>query len=93
MTKDMGRGLGPEVYLIRKAVPGVYRIQVKLFNALGRTITYVFFFVIPNLIFSRPVNAMVRIYTNFGTPHVKERCTMATLKEDKQVVTVATVTC
>eukprot|EP01126_Amoeba_proteus_P001804 TRINITY_DN10551_c0_g1_i2.p1 TRINITY_DN10551_c0_g1~~TRINITY_DN10551_c0_g1_i2.p1 ORF type:complete len:195 (+),score=44.42 TRINITY_DN10551_c0_g1_i2:108-692(+) len=79
LTKDMGCGLGPEVYLIRKAIPGDYRVEVKLFSSRGKTVL-------------RPVTAMVRIYINYGKKNTEEYLTLNFLKEEKQVVHVATVT-
>lgn len=38
-TKDMGRGLGPECYMIKKASPGEYGVFLKLFNGNGKLIT------------------------------------------------------
>jgi hypothetical protein len=90
LTKDMGRGLGPEEYLIRRAPPGEFKIQVKLFNSLGRTVTCVP--VGPILQpFRRPVTAMVKIYTNYSTHYVKEYSAMVYLQADKEIVHVASV--
>jgi len=79
LSKDMGGGLGPESYLIRNAPPGSYKITVKLFASKGRTVLH-------------GVTAMVRIFTNYGRPELeKEFLTLARLKDDKEVVHVATV--
>lgn len=38
LSADMGRGLGPEAYLIRRAIRGEYRVSVKVFSARGQTV-------------------------------------------------------
>jgi len=78
LTKDMCGGYGPEVYQIRNAPKGTYRVQVKLFASKGRLTTY-------------GVTAMVRLYTKYGTAEECEYLHMLRLREDKETVDVAQI--
>ena len=78
VLQDMSNGLGPEEYLIRRAVPGLYRIEVELFNAKSKTVT-------------QPVHALVHIYLHWGTEQQQCYVNLVALQHDKQRVHVADV--
>jgi len=78
MSKDMTGGLGPESYLIKNAIPGEYKVSVRLFATKGRTVFH-------------GATAMVRIYTNYGKNEEKEYLHLARLSEDKEVADIATI--
>jgi len=79
LSRDMVRGLGPEEYMIRKAVPGKYEIKVRLFASRGQTV-------------GQDVSAQVRIYTHYGdTEKEKETISVVRLSTNRQVVHVANV--
>jgi hypothetical protein len=78
LLQDMSNGLGPEEYLIRRAVPGLYRIEVELFNAKSKTV-------------AQPVHALVHIYLHWGTEQQQCYVNLVALQHDKQRVHVADV--
>ncbi len=78
LSKDVANGLGPEEYLLRRAVPGLYRIEVELFSAKSRTV-------------AQPVHALVHVYLHWGSAHQQCYVNLVALQHDKQRVHVADV--
>jgi hypothetical protein len=78
MTQDVTRGYGPEMYTLRKAVPGTYAIRVKYFSsdrnrASARTKVY------------------ATVIENEGTPRERVTRKVVTLADGKEMHDVATV--
>jgi len=78
LSKDMTGGLGPESYLLKTAVPGEYKIKVKLFASKGLTVFH-------------GVTAMIRLFTNFGKEGEREYLHLVRLSQDKEMADIATI--
>jgi len=79
LTKDMSRGLGPEVYQIKNAVLGCYTVYIKLFAARGRTVL-------------QPVTARVKVFLNYGIPELeRDSVFVVQLEKEKERVDVAKI--
>jgi len=53
LSRNFTKGYGPEEYMIRNALPGEYKIMIKLFNSFSRY---------------TGTTAQVRIWTHFNHP-------------------------
>ena len=76
-TADVTQGYGPEVFSLKKAVPGVYEVHARYFGShrqvLGNT-----------------TQVMMRLTTGFGTPAEKHRDVILRLQEAKDDLLVGT---
>jgi len=81
VSRDFTGGYGPQEYVLRKAVPGDYQIQVEMYSPL------------PAWMQEGGITACVKIYTNWGRAAQQEKITTVTLTEIRQRVNVATITC
>lgn len=79
ITTDVTQGYGPEMFLLRKAVPGTFRVQAHYFasdaNRMGAR-TRVF----------------LRIYENWGTPNETVTSRTVLLREGQEMHDVAAIT-
>lgn len=80
MSKNFSRGYGPQEYFLRKAVPGNYDIKVSLYSPPTVVVEH-----------NGGVNALVKIYTNFGRLDEKEYNVTVSLNKHKELVSVANI--
>ncbi len=77
MTLDFTGGYGPEVFALKKAIPGVYEVHAKYYashrQALGNA-----------------TSVMMRLTTGFGTPAEKHRDTIVRLQEASDDLLIGT---
>lgn len=78
VSRDFTQGYGPEEYLIRRAQPGAYRIQVDYYGTSARKIL-------------GPVTLQVEMITNYGRPNEERRARTLRLASAKEVVDVGEV--
>ena len=79
MTTDCTRGYGPEEFMLKKAIPGVYRVEVNYYGHSRQTI-------------AGEVTMIVTVFSKFGTSEQKEEQTTLRLKKTKEKVLVAEFT-
>jgi hypothetical protein len=77
MSDDYTGGYGPEEFLLRKAKPGAYRVQIEYFGDRRQTAL-------------GPVTAQVRLISSFGTRQQTEKRTTVRLEDRKQQLEIGT---
>jgi len=76
ISNDFTQGYGPEEYLVRKAIPGTYKVRVKYYaNHAQRLLG--------------PVTVKVDLITRFGRPDEKTQTVLMRLDEAKEMIDVA----
>ena len=75
VTRDITNGYGPEVFALRKAVPGVYEVHAKYFGSHRQAL-------------GNGTSVMMRLTTGFGTPAEKHRDVILRLEEARDDVLV-----
>jgi len=75
---DFTQGYGPEEYLLKKAMKGMYTIQTNFFGSNAQTL-------------SGAVTLQVDVFTNYGRPNEKRRSITMRLTERKETFTVGEV--
>ena len=78
LSKDFTSGYGPEDYMIRRAVPGVYKIQTNYFGSQEQKLT-------------GGTTVQATIITNFGRPKEKRQHLTLRLTQNKETVTIGEV--
>ena len=78
LSKDFTSGYGPEDYMIRRAVPGVYKIQTNYFGSQEQKLT-------------GGTTVQATIITNFGRPNEKRQHLTLRLTQNKETVTIGEV--
>ncbi len=78
VSEDFTDGYGPEEYVLRKAIPGKYRIEVNYFGSNAQKL-------------QGPVTVQVEIFTNFGRPTEKRRSVTVRLTGKAEVHHVADI--
>ncbi len=78
ITRDFTGGLGPEVYAVRRAMPGAYRIQGNFYGSRAQTIT-------------GPTTVQAVVFTNYGRPDEQRRAMTLRLSGARDVVEIGTV--
>jgi hypothetical protein len=78
MSRDFTQGYGPEEYVLKKAVPGAYKIMVDYFGSRAQTLM-------------GPVTLQVDIYTNYGRENEKKQSITLRLADKKEKITVGEV--
>ncbi|MBI5521879.1 MAG: DUF2135 domain-containing protein [Desulfarculus sp.] len=78
ISRDITEGYGPEEYMVKKAMPGVYLLQANYYGSRG-----------PYL--RGPVTLQVDVYTNYGRPQERRQSITLRLKQAKDVITVGEV--
>ena len=78
MSYDFTRGLGPETYGIRNAIPGEYKIFGNLYDANA-------------LFFNGQVSVKIDIYLNYGRPNQVHKSTTVKITEAKKEIRLATI--
>jgi Ca-activated chloride channel homolog len=77
VTRDVTNGYGPEVFSLKKAVPGVYEVHAKYFGSHRQAL-------------GNGTSVMMRLTTGFGTPSEKRRDVILRLEEARDDVLVGT---
>ena len=78
VSRDFRRGYGPEVYLLRRAMPGVYKVKTKYFGSSAAQL-------------AGAVTVQVDVFTDYGRPNEKRRSMTFRLTEKKQMFTLGEV--
>lgn len=78
VSNDFTQGYGPEEYLVRKALPGHYKIRAKYYGSQAQRLL-------------GPVSVRVDIITHFGRSTQRVRSVLMRLEEAKEMVDVAEV--
>jgi len=78
VSEDFTDGYGPEEYVLRKAIPGKYRIEVNYFGSDAQKL-------------QGPVTVHVEIYTNFARPTEKRKSVTLRLTDKEEVQHIADV--
>jgi len=76
-TRDVTNGYGPEVFSLRKAIPGVYEVRAKYFGSHRQAL-------------GNGTSVMMRLTTGFGTKDEKHRDMILRLEEARDEVLVGT---
>ncbi|WP_394794019.1 VIT domain-containing protein [Armatimonas sp.] len=79
LSEDFTNGYGPEDYMIRRAVPGVYKIQTNYFGSSEQKLT-------------GGTTVQATIITNFGRGNEKRQHLTLRLTQNKETVTIGAVT-
>ena len=77
VTRDITNGYGPEVFSLKKALPGVYEVHAKYFGSHRQAL-------------GNGTSVMMRLTTGFGTPDEKHRDVILRLEEARDDVLVGT---
>jgi len=77
VTRDVTNGYGPEVFALKKAIPGVYEVRAKYFGSHRQAL-------------GNGSSVMMRLTTGFGTRDEKHRDVILRLEEAKDEVLVGT---
>jgi tetratricopeptide (TPR) repeat protein len=77
VTRDVTNGYGPEVFALKKAIPGVYEVRAKYFGSHRQAL-------------GNGTSVMMRLTTGFGTKDEKHRDVILRLEEAKDEVLVGT---
>ena len=77
VTRDVTNGYGPEVFSLKKAIPGVYEVHAKYYGSHRQAL-------------GNGTSVMMRLATGFGTPAEKHRDVILRLEEARDDVLVGT---
>lgn len=78
VSRDFTRGYGPEVYAIRRAMRGRYKVRTKFFGSSAAKL-------------AGAVTLQVDVYTNYGRRNQRRRSLTLRLTEKKETFTVGTI--
>ena len=78
VSRDFTQGYGPEVYLLRRAMPGKYAVKTKYFGSSAAQL-------------AGAVTLQVDIFTDYGRPNEKRRSLTFRLTEKKELFTVGEI--
>lgn len=76
ITSDFTRGYGPEEFSVKKAKPGIYKIEVNYYGDSRQSIT-------------GPVTVYATMYTNYGKPNEEKKQVAIQLTKGQKAVMVA----
>ena len=76
ISEDCTQGYGPEEFMLKKALPGVYKVEVDYYGHSRQTIT-------------GKVALMVSIFSKFGTHEQQEKQVVLRLKDIQDRTAVA----
>jgi TonB-dependent SusC/RagA subfamily outer membrane receptor len=68
ISHDMTQGLGPEQFLLKKAIPGTYKIEINYYGDRQATI-------------AGPTTIMAEMFTHYGTPQEKKEIIVLQMKK------------
>jgi len=77
VTRDVTNGYGPEVFSLKKAVPGTYEVRAKYFGSHRQVL-------------GNATSVMMRLSTGFGTKAEQHRDVILRLEEARDDVLVGT---
>lgn len=75
MSNDLTRGYGPEEFVIKKAIPGNYKVEVNYFGTSSQTL-------------SGPTTIQVELITNYGRSSQETKAVTRRLGESKEVLNI-----
>ncbi|MFC1654742.1 VIT domain-containing protein [Myxococcota bacterium] len=75
VSRDFTQGYGPEEYILRKAMRGMYKVQVNFYGSSAQTL-------------SGAVTLQLDLYTNYGRRNEKKKSVTLRLKEKRDTITV-----
>jgi len=78
VSRDFTDGYGPEEYLLKKGMHGVYKIQANYYGSRA-----------PSLVGA--VTLQVEVFTNYGRPNEKRKAITLRLSEKKEVINVGEI--
>jgi Ca-activated chloride channel family protein len=78
ISRDFTQGYGPEEYIVRRGMSGVYRIQANYYGSSQQTLT-------------GPATVLATVFTNFGRPDEDRRVITVRVTEVKDVIDVGEV--
>jgi Ca-activated chloride channel family protein len=78
LSNDFTQGYGPEEYCLRKAMPGVYKIQANYYGSGQQTL-------------AGPATVQATVITDFGRPTEKRQALTVRLEKAKEVVDIGTI--
>ncbi|RNC83146.1 MAG: DUF2135 domain-containing protein [Balneola sp.] len=78
LTYDNTSGYGPEEYLLKKASPGEYKVEVDFFDDRVQKV-------------SGPISLQVAIYTNYGSKNQQVKKFTRQLKEPKDIIEIGSI--
>jgi len=78
ISRDFTDGYGPEEYLIKKAMPGKYKVRINYFGSSAQTLM-------------GPVTVQVDIFTNFGRPDELHKSVTVRLKDIEETLTITEI--
>jgi Ca-activated chloride channel family protein len=78
VTRDFTRGYGPEVYAIRRAMRGKYKIRTKFYGSSSAKL-------------AGAVTLTIDVYTNYGRRNQRRRSMVLRLTKRKETFTVGTI--
>jgi len=78
VSPDFTRGYGPEEYLVRKAMPGMYTVQTNYYGSQATRLL-------------GAITVQVDVFTNFGRANQDHRSLTVRLKEAKETVTIGQI--
>ncbi len=79
VSRDFTQGYGPEEYVLRKAMPGVYKIEANFYGSSAPTVT-------------GAVTLQADVFTNYGRPDEKRQTLTIRLSQAQEVVHVGDIT-
>lgn len=68
ISRDMTQGLGPEQFLLKKAIPGTYKIEINYYGDRQATI-------------AGPTTIMAEMFTHYGNPQEKKEIIVLQMKK------------
>jgi tetratricopeptide (TPR) repeat protein len=75
VSRDFTQGYGPEEYILKKAMRGMYKVQANFYGSSAQTL-------------SGAVTLQLDLYTNYGRRNEKKKSITLRLKERKDTITV-----
>jgi uncharacterized protein YfaP (DUF2135 family) len=78
VSRDFTQGYGPEEYLLRKAMTGMYKIEANYYGSRQVTL-------------SGPTTLQMDVFTNFGRPNEKRQSITLRLKEARETFHVGDI--
>lgn len=71
LSRDVTQGYGPEEYLVRKAIPGPYRIQTDYYGTHSQKML-------------APVTLYAEVYTDYGRPEETRKTSVSVWTEESR---------
>jgi len=75
VTEDFTEGYGPEIYLIRRAMRGKYKVQVNFYGSQAQTLT-------------GAVTIQLELFTNYGRKNQRRKSITVRLSEEAETLTI-----